>query len=74
MLLAVGNPGRISARNVIEGRVESCERRSGDVLVHVDVGERLSAKLTAGAVRKLELEADSQVFLIIKAHAIRRLR
>ncbi len=74
VLLAVGETGRLSARNVIQGRVVSCETHSGEVLVHVDVGERLCAKLTPGAVRKLELEVGSHVSLIIKAHALRRLR
>ncbi len=74
VMVAVGAPGRISARNVIEGRVLRCEKRESDVLVHVDIGEALCAKLTPGAVQKLGLRSGSPVFLILKAHAIRRLR
>jgi molybdate transport system ATP-binding protein len=74
VLVAVDPPGRISARNVIAGRVEECERHEGDVLVHVDAGDRITARLTPAAVDKLELKRGAPVFLVVKAYAIRRLR
>jgi len=74
VLVAVDPPGRISARNILEGRVEACERHEQDVLVHVDAGERITARLTPAAVDKLDLKPGTPVFLVIKAHAIRRLR
>ena len=74
VLVAVDPPGRISARNVLEGRVEECERHAQDVLVHVDTGERITARLTPSAVSKLELVPGARVFLVIKAYAVRRLR
>jgi molybdate transport system ATP-binding protein len=73
IMLALEKPERISARNLIPGRVTECEPVGNDVLVYVDAGERLCAKLTAGAARRLALEAGSRVYLIIKAHALRRL-
>lgn len=73
ILLALDPPRRISARNVIEGRVVSCEARDEDVLVEIDAGERLTAKLTTGAVRALEVAPGARVYLIVKAQALRRL-
>jgi molybdate transport system ATP-binding protein len=74
LMLALHEPRDISARNVLAARVVSCERRDGDYLVHLDAGERWVAKLTSGAVEKLGLREGLQVFVIIKAHALRRLR
>ena len=73
ILLALDPPRRISARNVIEGRVVSCEARDEDVLVEIDAGERLTAKLTTAAVRALEVAPGARVYLIVKAQALRRL-
>jgi len=73
ILIAVDPPGRISARNVIPAVVRSCEAVGDGVLVHVDAGEKLVAKVTAGAARELGLAAGTNVHLVIKAQALRRL-
>lgn len=76
VLLAVGAPGRISARNVLEARVARCEASGDDTFVHLEVGpgeERLVAKVTDTAATKLELREGLRVHAIIKAQAIRRL-
>jgi molybdate transport system ATP-binding protein len=73
ILVAVGPPGRISARNVIPAVVTRCEAVADGVLVHVDAGDPLVAKLTAGAARDLGLAAGAHVHLVIKAQALRRL-
>jgi molybdate transport system ATP-binding protein len=73
ILVARGDPGRISARNVIAGRVSECETDAGEVLVRVDAGETLTARLTPAAVADLGIERGSPVFLVLKAHAIRRI-
>jgi molybdate transport system ATP-binding protein len=73
ILIAVGTPGRISARNVIPAVVRRCEPVADGVLVHVDAGEPLVAKLTANAASDLGLAAGVQVHLVIKAQALRRL-
>ena len=76
VVLAVDPPGRISPRNVLPARVTHCEPTGDDAFVHLALdpgGERLVAKLTAAAVRKLELHADTRVHALIKAQAIRRL-
>jgi ABC-type molybdate transport system ATPase subunit len=58
---------------VIPAVVRRCERVADGVLVHVDAGEPLVAKLTAGAARDLGLQAGVHVHLVIKAQALRRL-
>jgi molybdate transport system ATP-binding protein len=73
LLLAVGEPGRLSARNVLPARVARLETREGDVLVHLDAGEALVARVTGGAARDLGLEPGAPVRVVLKAQAIRRL-
>jgi molybdate transport system ATP-binding protein len=73
LLLAVGEPGRLSARNVLPARVARLEVRDGDVLVHLDAGEALVARITGGAAHALGLEAGAPVRVVVKAQAIRRL-
>ena len=74
VLLTIDAPGRISARNALRASVADCQRDGADVLVHLDAsGERLVAKITAEAARKLELRAGVEVHALIKAQAIRRI-
>ena len=73
VLLALDKPGRISARNVVPGVVRSCETRGDSVWVEVEAGDRVIAKLTADAARKLDLREHQRVFLVFKAQALRRL-
>lgn len=74
ILLATREPSELSARNVIAGSVTRVERQPGEALVHIDAGEHLVAKLTPGAATRLALEAGRRVYVIIKAHALRRVR
>jgi molybdate transport system ATP-binding protein len=75
ILISLDHPSRISARNVIAGRVARIDFQHGDALVVVDAQrERLIAKLTSRAVSDLSLTSGSKVYLIIKSQALRRLR
>lgn len=71
IILAADPPGRMSARNVLEGRVVSLLEVHGRVLVEVDVGVSLRASLTPAAVSELALAPGRPVHAIIKATAIR---
>ena len=73
ILIAADPPGRISARNVIPARVTRCETEGGSTLVHLDAGDPLVAKVTPAAVHALGLQPGSEVHLLIKAQALRRL-
>ena len=75
ILVSLDRPSRISARNVVGGRVVQIDVQAEDARVAVDVtGERLVAKLTAHAVSDLSLRPGSNVYLIIKSQALRRVR
>jgi molybdate transport system ATP-binding protein len=73
ILLAVEPPGRISARNVIPAAVRRVEPADDGVIVRLDAGDELIAKLTASAATELGLVPGMRVHLVIKAQAIRRL-
>jgi molybdate transport system ATP-binding protein len=74
ILIGLDRPGRLSARNVYRGRIEHIEAVDNDRLLHVDAeGERWVAKLTEGAVRELALDVGTDVYLIIKSQALRRI-
>jgi molybdate transport system ATP-binding protein len=73
VLLAADAPGRLSARNVLPARVVRLDDTGDGVLVRLDAGDELVAKLTASAARELSLAPGVAVHLVIKAQAIRRL-
>ena len=73
VLIAADAPGRLSARNVIPARVVRLDDAGDGVLVRLDAGDELVAKLTASAARELSLAPGVAVHLVIKAQAIRRL-
>ena len=74
ILLALEEPLGISARNILPATVVRCDEDQEHTLVHLDAGEPLVAKLTPGAVRRLDLAPGREVYAIIKAHALRRIR
>ncbi|MDG2335770.1 MAG: molybdenum ABC transporter ATP-binding protein [Myxococcota bacterium] len=74
ILIALEEPRGISARNILPARILRVDEAEGDVLVHLDAGEPLVAKLTPGALHRLGLSPGTQVYAIIKAQALRRVR
>jgi molybdate transport system ATP-binding protein len=73
ILLAADPPGRISARNVLPAVVTRCEPTADGVLVHLEAGDVLVAKVTAAAAQALALAPGVRVYAVIKAQALRRL-
>ena len=69
ILLATEQPRGLSARNVMEGKITSLERRGTMVIVRVDCGVTFLAHVTLGAVRSLELTAGRKVWLVLKTHS-----
>jgi molybdate transport system ATP-binding protein len=69
ILLATEQPRGLSARNVMEGKITSLERRGTMVIVRVDCGVTFLAHVTPGAVRSLELTAGQKVWLVLKTHS-----
>jgi molybdate transport system ATP-binding protein len=74
ILLAVEQPGRLSARNVLRGTLVSIEERDFHVLAQVDCGARFQVLLTPDARRSLGLVAGQPVWLILKTHSCHLLR
>jgi len=69
IMLATEPPHRLSARNVLQGRIVSLESRGAMVIAKVDCGVTFVAHITPGAVRALELAAEKQVWLVLKTHS-----
>lgn len=70
VLLSEGYPGRISARNVLPGRVKSLKHFPDGIRVSVDVGFALTSLVTEETVDDLRLRPGSAVYAIVKATAI----
>jgi len=69
ILLATERPAALSARNILEGKIISLERRGVLVVVSVDCGVAFTVHVTPGAVRSLALEAGQRVWLVLKTHS-----
>ncbi len=69
ILLAAERPRGLSARNILEGRIVSLERRGTMMMARVDCGVMFIAHITPGAARALELSAAKQVWLVLKTHS-----
>ena len=75
VLLSLEPLRRVSARNVLEGRVETVDPRDGDAIVGVRAqGMLWRAHVTAAAVADLGLDRDREVWIAVKTQAFRRLR
>jgi molybdate transport system ATP-binding protein len=59
----------LSARNILPGTVESIETRGTLVRLQVNAGVHFIVHVTPGAMRSLELDTGSVVWLIIKTHS-----
>lgn len=71
VMLALDKPQRISARNVLPGRVSELHAEGGRVLVKVeDSGASLLAALTPDAVEALELKPGTPVWAVVKSVAV----
>jgi len=75
ILLSAEPLSRISARNVLAGRVLSVEASAADAMVRAEAaGVTWRARVTAAAVCDLGLGPGSSVWLAIKTHSFKRLR
>ena len=69
ILLAAERPRGLSARNILEGKIASLERRGTMMVARVDCGAIFVVHITPGAVRALELLPAKQVWLVLKTHS-----
>ncbi len=72
VLIAAQKPQGLSARNVLEGRVESlAPEPDGSVLLTLSTAAApILARLTPEAVRELDLQKEKTAWAVIKAHAV----
>jgi molybdate transport system ATP-binding protein len=75
VMLALDRPQRISARNVLAGRVGELHAEGGRVLVRVEAmngrqGASLLAALTPDAIEALDLKPGMPVWAVVKSVAV----
>lgn len=70
IILALGPPTKLSARNTLEASISEIHTVGHRVLVYIDVGTQLVAEITLDALRDLDLREGQQVHLIIKTNSI----
>jgi molybdate transport system ATP-binding protein len=69
ILLATERPGHLSARNILEGKIESLESRGTMNVAQVNCGARFTVHVTLGATRALELAPGKPVWIVLKTHS-----
>jgi molybdate transport system ATP-binding protein len=74
ILLATEEPGGLSARNVIRGRIVSLIRRDMIAVARVNCGVELEVHLTLAARDSLGLQPEREVWLVIKTHSCHLVR
>lgn len=69
ILLASSKPERLSARNVLDGTIESLERRDMKAVATVTCGPVFEVHLTLGARESLQLKPGMHVWLVVKTYS-----
>jgi len=69
ILLATQRPAGLSARNILEGTIDSVEIRGATVVCRVNAGIMFLVHVTPGALHALEIAAGKRVWLVIKTHS-----
>jgi molybdate transport system ATP-binding protein len=69
ILLAMQRPVGLSARNILQGTVDSVELRGATVVCRVNAGAAFLVHVTPGALRALEIAVGKRVWLVIKTHS-----
>ena len=70
IILTLDVPSRISAQNILPGRIGELHMHGPRVLAHVDVGVQIAVELTPRAVTDLALRDGLPVYLIVKSNSV----
>jgi molybdate transport system regulatory protein len=70
VILCSEHPGRVSARNVLLGRVESVKLVPQGAHVTLDVGFPLTSLVTRRAVRDLGVKRGASLYALVKAMSV----
>jgi molybdate transport system ATP-binding protein len=69
ILLAARKPEGLSARNILDGTIDSMEVMGTTVVCRVSAGAMFLVHVTPGALRSLGLVPGQRVWLVIKTHS-----
>ena len=69
ILLALEKPSGLSARNVLQGTLQSVEQRSATMICKVLAGAVFEAHVTPSAARALSLHPGAGIWLILKTYS-----
>lgn len=70
IVIATTQPQKLSARNILPGRISEMKLRDAMVTVNVNChGTRMEAHVTPGAVEALDLRHGQEVWVIFKTHS-----
>ena len=69
ILLATERPNALSARNILEGKIHSLERRGVLVIARVSCGVEFVVHVSPGAERALQLAVHKPIWLVLKTHS-----
>ncbi len=70
IILCTQPPGPTSARNTLQGKIQTLSPMGPGLLISIRVGhQNLQAKITPGAAQELELDTGKATFLLIKTHS-----
>ncbi len=70
IILAAELPTRLSARNILKGRVTEVWSQHGKVFAEVDVGQKFIVELTENALNELGISQGSEVYLVFKSSSV----
>ena len=70
VILASERPSSISARNILEARIDRVDAAGRSILVHAHLEQPWISEITPDALANLNLHEDESVYLIIKSSSI----
>ena len=71
VIISLERPVGMSIRNVIKGQILQIVENDSVGWVHVDIGQRIVAKLTLEAIEEMRISLNQDVYCLIKTHSIR---
>jgi molybdate transport system ATP-binding protein len=69
ILLALGRPVGLSARNILHGTLKSVEQRSVTMICKLDAGAIFEVHVTLSAARSLDLHPGRELWLVLKTYS-----
>jgi molybdate transport system ATP-binding protein len=69
ILLALEKPAGLSARNILQGTLQSLEQRSATMICKINAGAVFEAHVTLSAARALSLHPGTELWLVLKTYS-----